>query len=517
MMPGQLNLVSVGPGSADLIPPLAREALERSEVIVGYGLYLQWIQPWIKGKEVHSLPLTQERERAALALKLAREGHTVSLVSSGDIGVYGLAPLIFELIEEHETTEIKVIPGITAALSCASLLGAPLGHDFATLSLSDLLCPWPWIEDRASQLAKADIAVVLYNVQSQARQDGIYRILDILLQGRSPSTWCGVIRNAYREDASKQVCTLEELRHLKFDMLTTLVIGTRFTQRKGPYLYAPRGYHGWAGDASVPKKAVWFFTGTRDGNALASACAATGLRTVVSVASKYGAAQAKRTLGDSAALVGRIGEPARRRLLRESEAAAIVDATHPFATAISCQLMRISKELEIPYLRFERPSIRHTHDDAHQSGIKTVSSVTEAAQEAIKLGRRIFLATGVKDLPVFTGQQGSESHEWYSRITPNVSSLEQAANAGIPPFRVCAMQGPFSQNANETLWRDWQIDCVVTKDSGTEGGLPEKIAAARGLGIPLILISRPAMEYPQTKTDIVGVMNWLTAETNPDP
>ena len=204
-MPGQLNLVSVGPGSTDLIAPLARAALERSEVVVSYGLYLKWIEPWLEGKEIHSLPLTQERERAALALQFAREGRTVSLVSSGDIGVYGLAPLVFEMITAEETTDIQVIPGITAALSCASLLGAPLGHDFATLSLSDLLCPWPWIEGRALLLAKADLALVLYNVQSEARQDGVYRILDILLKHRPHQTWCGIVRNAYREDVATDI------------------------------------------------------------------------------------------------------------------------------------------------------------------------------------------------------------------------------------------------------------------------------------------------------------------------
>ncbi|MCX8512829.1 MAG: SAM-dependent methyltransferase, partial [Chthoniobacteraceae bacterium] len=115
MKRGRINLVSVGPGSAELIPPLAREALTESSSVVGYGLYLQWIAPWLEGKVVHDLPLTKERERAALALKLAREGEVVSLVSSGDIGVYGLAPLVFEMLEEGEETEVRVIPGITAA------------------------------------------------------------------------------------------------------------------------------------------------------------------------------------------------------------------------------------------------------------------------------------------------------------------------------------------------------------------------------------------------------------------
>src|ERR1043166_9866108 len=139
MSRGTLHLISLGPGEIDLTPPMAEHALRESDAIVGYGLYLKAIAPWIDGKEIHSPPLTQERERAARAIELARAGRRVSLVSSGDIGVYAMAALAFELIEGNDTFEVRVIPGITAANSCAALLGSPLSHDFATLSLSDLL------------------------------------------------------------------------------------------------------------------------------------------------------------------------------------------------------------------------------------------------------------------------------------------------------------------------------------------------------------------------------------------
>ena len=156
---GKLYLVSVGPGTAELIPPLAEMALRASEVVIGYEFYLTWIEPWLGGKLVHSLPLTQERERASLAIEHARNRGVVSLVSSGDIGVYGMAGLVLEEMAEEDTFELSIIPGISAASSCGSLLGSPLSHDFATLSLSDLLCPWDWIEHRARHLAKADMVV----------------------------------------------------------------------------------------------------------------------------------------------------------------------------------------------------------------------------------------------------------------------------------------------------------------------------------------------------------------------
>jgi precorrin-3B C17-methyltransferase len=154
-MTGKLYLVSVGPGSRELIPPMVEQALAASDVIVAYDLYLTWIQPWISGKDIRTLPLTQERDRAQLALEEARAGKTVALISSGDIGIYAMATLAYEDMREDDTFDVQLIPGITSANACASLLGAPLSHDFATLSLSDLLCPWEWIESRARHIAEA--------------------------------------------------------------------------------------------------------------------------------------------------------------------------------------------------------------------------------------------------------------------------------------------------------------------------------------------------------------------------
>src|SRR5262249_3785126 len=157
-----------------LIVPRAVEALRESEVIVGYELYLRSIEPWIAGKEIHTPPLRHERERARLAIERARAGARVALISSGDIGVYAMATLAFEEMRDGDTFAVQVIPGVTAANACASLLGAPLSHDFATLSLSDLMCPWEWIEERARHIAAADLACALYNVQSNSRREGVY-------------------------------------------------------------------------------------------------------------------------------------------------------------------------------------------------------------------------------------------------------------------------------------------------------------------------------------------------------
>jgi precorrin-6x reductase len=508
---GKLHLVSVGPGLAELIPPLAETALRASEVIVGYELYLTWIKPWIGGKTIHALALTRERERASLAIEQARNGCVVSLVSGGDIGVYGMAALVLEEMFEDDTFDLNIIPGISAATSCASLLGAPLSHDFATLSLSDLLCPWDWIEHRARQLAQADLVVALYNVQSKNRQEGVYRILRLFLEDKAGTTWCGVVRNGYRANQETYICTLADLLERRFDMLTTIIVGNRFTQRKREFIFTPRGYREWNGaqrrHADTPIRRsdhpVWVFSGTSDGNALASKLALIGYQIIVSTATEYGREIVCQSLPGITVRSGKMGAEARRRELVNSGARAIVDATHPFATAMSTQLMQLAEEIQIPYLRYERPSGRSSHPAIF------CKTLREAAMESIARGRRVFLATGVKDLPVFLKHEGAARCEWYVRITPDPDSLERALNLGVPRANICAMQGPFSKELDEALWKSWQIDCVVTKESGEVGGFPAKAEAAYLLGIPLIVVERPQIEYPIVAYDFETVVDQL--------
>ncbi len=498
---GQLYLVSAGPGFAELIPPMARSALRASDAIVGYELYLRWIAPWIEGKEIHALPLTRERERAAKAIELARDGRIASLVSGGDIGVYAMASLVLEEMREEDDFELKVIPGISAANSCASVLGSPLSHDFATLSLSDLLCPWEWIEDRARQLAQADFVTVFYNVQSRSRWDGVYRVLRILLEHKSPQTCCGVVRNAYRDGQEHYVCTLSELLDREFDMLTTIIVGNRFTRRKRQFIYTPRGYNSWdipseQGSAPVAAfPAVWVFSGTSDGNALASELAGSGHRVIVSTASEYGQELVIENFPGLVVRSGKIGLQARRRELQHSGAKAIVDATHPFATEISGQLIGLARELGIPYVRYERP----------QTGRRPAAiycrDMEAAAAEAVDRGTRLFLATGTKDLATFVRHRSAAQRQWFVRLAPDPASLERALQLGIPRAHLCAMQGPFSKEFNETLWRSWKIDCVVTKDSGEAGGFPAKADAAQAIGATLIVVERPRMNYPVVARD----------------
>ncbi|MBV9489714.1 MAG: precorrin-3B C(17)-methyltransferase [Verrucomicrobia bacterium] len=509
-MKAKLHLVSVGPGFHELIPVLAERALRSSDAIVGYELYLRWITDWIAGKEIHALPLTQERERAGLAIDLARAGRSVSLVSGGDVGVYGMAALALEMMDESDAFDVAVVPGISAANSCAARLGSPLSHDFATLSLSDLLCPWAWIEERARRLAEADFVVALYNVQSRGRHDGIYRVLRIFSEQKAPGTWCGVVRNAYREGEEVSICTLDDLFERRFDMLTTIIVGNRFTRRRrGNFLYTPRGYHAWPEPATggdrerLPAESIWVFAGTSDGNDLAAALAGAGHRVVVSVASDYGREAAGRAVPGVAVCAGRMGPEGRKRTLTDSAAVAIVDATHPFAAEISRQLMGIAQDTGIPYLRYERPVAEPV------AGAHYRRSAEEAAATAAALGRRIFLAVGVKDLATFLRRSDEDEREWYVRLAPDALSIEKALDLGVPRSRICAMQGPFSRAFNLALWRDWAIDCVVTKDSGEAGGFPAKAEAAAALGSPLVVLERPAIPYPFVARDFGGILGEL--------
>ena len=511
-MKGVLNLVSVGPGFSDLIVPRAEAALRNSDVIVAYDLYLRWIEPWITGKEIHTPPLTQERERALLAIEKARDGAKVALISSGDIGIYAMAALAFDEMREEDDYEVNVIPGITSANACASLLGSPLSHDFATLSLSDLLCPWDWIEQRGRHIAQADLACVLYNVQSSGRQEGVYRILNIMLESKSPLTLCCVTHNAYRPGQKVSIHHLEDLPSLKFDMLTTIVIGNRFTQRKRGFIFTPRGYNNWDSPdvgampcacPELPEHALWVFSGTSDGNALANDLAEQGYPVVVSAATEYGGEVAAQHCSGVSVWAGHQGVEAQRQALTQNQAKVIVDATHPYASLISEQLMGLSKSLNIPYLRYQRPS-----SFAANTGVEC-DSTEQAAEQAIKLGKRIFLTTGSKDLAAFIRAPDAAEREWFVRVTPEPEFIQRAIDLGVPRSNICAMQGPFSEAFNTALWRDLKIDCVITKDSGDAGGFNAKVAAAQALNIPLLVIKRPKLEYPFITSTFAAVLQQL--------
>ena len=237
-----LYVVGLGPGGSRWMTWEARAALEQAEVLCGYTVYLDLIRGEFPDKEYFSTPMTQEIESCRAALERARSGRTTALVCSGDAGVYGMAGPVLELAPQFPEVEIQVVPGVTAALAGAAVLGAPLMHDFAVLSLSDLLTPWEVIRRRLELAAQGDFVLCLYNPSSRRRRDHLRMACDIVLVHRGPETVCGWVRNAGRAQEEHQVLTLGELREAQVDMFTTVFIGSAATRRIGDRMVTPRGY-----------------------------------------------------------------------------------------------------------------------------------------------------------------------------------------------------------------------------------------------------------------------------------
>jgi len=248
---GRLTVVGIGPGSDDWRTPAASEALTRATDVVGYGLYLDLIADLTRDKGRHSSDLAHEEERARRALDLAAEGRDVALVCSGDAGIYALATLVFELLDREDRVEwnrldISVTPGVSAFQAAAARIGAPMGHDFCTISLSDLLTPWDEIETRLRAAAAGDFVVAFYNPVSKRRTSQLARARDLLLEGRGPETPVVLARNIGRDGETLRVTTLGELTPGDADMLTMVVVGnsqTRHISRgEKDRVYTPRGY-----------------------------------------------------------------------------------------------------------------------------------------------------------------------------------------------------------------------------------------------------------------------------------
>lgn len=220
----------------------ADRALQSCDVIIGYSVYVDLVKERYPDKEFLTTPMTQEAKRCQMALDIARAGRNAAMVCSGDSGIYGMAALIYQLRGESTAPEIQVIPGLTAACSGAALLGAPLTHDFAVVSLSDRLTSWEQIERRLEAAAAADLSIVLYNPASRGRPDHLRRACDVLLRHIPGDRPCGVARNIGRSGETRQILTLAQLREAEADMFCTVFIGNAATRIIAGNLVTPRGY-----------------------------------------------------------------------------------------------------------------------------------------------------------------------------------------------------------------------------------------------------------------------------------
>ena len=240
-MSNKIYVVGFGPGAYEQMTIEAVNVLKAVDVITGYTVYTDIIKEYFPDKEYINTPMRQEVDRCKLTLDIAKGGKSVALVCSGDAGVYGLAGLMYEIACD-EDVEIEVIAGVSAVLSGASILGAPLIHDFTVISLSDLLTPWEKIETRLECAAKGDFVICLYNPSSKKRSDYLSKACNILMKYKDKNTVCGLVENIGREGQRQEVLSLEELEKTSVNMFTTVFIGNSQTMELSKKMVTPRGY-----------------------------------------------------------------------------------------------------------------------------------------------------------------------------------------------------------------------------------------------------------------------------------
>lgn len=238
----KIYVIGIGPGSYDQMTGKAIRAMNESDAIIGYTVYVDLVKEYFPGKEFMTTPMKKEVDRCVLAFEEAKKGKTVSMICSGDAGVYGMASLVYEIAASYENVEVSVVAGVSAMLSGGALVGAPLGHDFAVISLSDLLTPWEKIEKRLECASAADFAICLYNPSSKKRHDYLMRACDIMLKHKNADTVCAVAKNIGRDGEEYAIMSLAELRNYSADMFTTVFIGNSMTKNIGGKMVTPRGY-----------------------------------------------------------------------------------------------------------------------------------------------------------------------------------------------------------------------------------------------------------------------------------
>ena len=235
-------MIGIGPGAYEQMTGKAASALKECDVIIGYTVYVDLVKEYFSDKEFMTTPMKKEVERCKLAFEEARKGKTVSMICSGDAGVYGMAGLMYEVGVDYPEVELEIIPGVTAATGGAAVLGAPLIHDFCLISLSDLLTPWEKIEARLLGASQADFVICLYNPSSKKRHDYLQKACELMMHYKSPDTVCGIVSNIARDGENAKVMTLKELSRTQVDMFTAVFIGNSQTKEINGKMVTPRGY-----------------------------------------------------------------------------------------------------------------------------------------------------------------------------------------------------------------------------------------------------------------------------------
>ena len=542
-----LKIVGTGPGRIDEMTARAGRAIKEADIIVGYTLYNELLQKEFPDKEYYATPMRQETERCRYALEKAAQGAETVLVCSGDSGVYGMASLVFELAEQmygssgretcgrhdddrHEICpEIEVIPGITAALSGGARLGSPLSNDFAVVSLSDLLTPWDVIEKRLSGAVDGDFVIALYNPGSKKRREHLKKACDTVMERRSAETPCGIVHNIGRDGEHVDIMTLGELRDVQADMFMTVFIGNSKTRVIGGRLVTPRGYVENGRTTGGKNKAadikygagdtVIIFGGTTEGRVLAEAAVNGGAHVVLSVATDYGE-EVLEDIQDMEGIdihKGHLDTGKMISLIDDVKPCVVFDATHPYAEEVTASVSAAAAAAGVKYVRIRRdigaqaadpagsaapvPDVKAAPDTPDISDISTgaaggaadiiyVPDVSAAAAVLNRTAARAFITTGSRGAAAF-GRVKDAENRLTIRVLPSEEAVKLCREAGFKGKNIICMQGPFSAELNEAMFRAAGAEILVTKSSGKTGGFPEKTEAARRLGMKVIVITPP--------------------------
>ena len=425
--------------------------------------------------------------------------------------------------------EIEIIPGITAALSGGARLGSPLSNDFAVVSLSDLLTPWDVIEKRLRGAADGDFVIALYNPGSKKRRGHMKKACDIVMERRSAETPCGIVHNIGREGEHVDIMTLGELRDVQADMFMTVFIGNSKTRVIGGRLVTPRGYVENGRTTGSQNKAadikygagdtVLIFGGTTEGRVLAEAAARGGAHVVLSVATDYGE-EVLEDIQDMEGIdihKGHLDTDKMISLIDDVKPYVVFDATHPYAKEVTASVSAAAAAAGVRYVRVRRdigaqaadpagsaapvPDVKAAPDphampetSAGAAGgaadIIYVPDVSAAAAVLNRTAARAFITTGSRGAAAF-GRVKDAENRLTIRVLPSEEAVKLCREAGFKGKNIICMQGPFSAELNEAMFRAAGADILVTKSSGKTGGFPEKIEAACRLGMKVIVITPP--------------------------
>ncbi len=425
--------------------------------------------------------------------------------------------------------EIEVIPGITAALSGGARLGSPLSNDFAVVSLSDLLTPWDVIEKRLRGAADGDFVIALYNPGSKKRRGHLKKACDIVMERRSAETPCGIVHNIGREGEHVDIMTLGELRDVQADMFMTVFIGNSKTRVIGGRLVTSRGYVENGRTTGGQNKAadikygagdtVLIFGGTTEGRVLAEAAARGGVHVVLSVATDYGE-EVLEDIQDMEGIdihKGHLDTDKMISLIDDVKPYVVFDATHPYAEEVTASVSAAAAAAGVRYVRVRRdigaqaadpagsaapvPDVKAAPDphampetSAGAAGgaadITYVPDVSAAAAVLNRTAARAFITTGSRGAAAF-GRVKDAENRLTIRVLPSEEAVKLCREAGFKGKNIICMQGPFSAELNEAMFRAAGADILVTKSSGKTGGFPEKIEAACRLGMKVIVITPP--------------------------